>query len=398
MREQSWQRFRGTGRWRAAGRYGPARAVAALAVGAVALGIPAPAVAHDAGPGATAQARPDAVQRGLSDLVRTDGQPGALAAVVDGKGRTRTYTAGAGDISTGAKVPADGRVRIGSSTKTFTAVVVLQLVGEGRIGLDTKVDTHLPGLLRGKGIDGRDITVRELLQHTSGLPEYEDLVDEDILDGRHLDPRDLLDRALRREAAFAPGTGWAYSSTNYVVAGLIVQKVTGRPLAEEIDRRVIKPAGLRDTYFPAPGEKGIRGPHPHGYRREAPGGPLRDVTRIDPSGAWAAGQMVSTNADLNRFFTAVLDGSLLKEPQLTQMRTTVPIGDTGAGYGLGIMSRPLSCGGVYWGHGGDIAGFETRGGVTEAGHRAVAIAVTSVPPDGPPTKHLEVLVDTALCG
>ncbi|MER5807403.1 serine hydrolase domain-containing protein [Streptomyces sp. NPDC002033] len=398
MREQSWQRFRSSGRRRTGPRRRPARAAAAVAVGAVVLGVLAPPVAYAAGPGAAANARPDAVQRGLNDLVRSDGQPGALAAVADGKGRTRSYTAGTGDVTTGSKVPADGQVRMGSNTKTFTAVVVLQLVGEGKIGLDAKVDTYLPDLVRGKGIDGRDITVRELLQHTSGLPEYEDLVEEDILGGRYLDPRDLLDRALRREAAFAPGTDWAYSSTNYVVAGLIVQKVTGRPLAEEIDRRVIKPAGLRHTYFPAPGERTIREPHPHGYRREAPGGPLRDVTEIDPSAAWAAGQMISTNADLNRFFTAVLDGSLLREPQLTQMRTTVPIGKTGAGYGLGIMSRPLSCGGVYWGHGGDIAGFETRGGVTEAGHRAVSITVTSVPPDGPPTKHLEALVDTALCG
>lgn len=363
-------------------------AVAAVALGIMTMSALAPPTAS--------AARPDNVQQGLNALVRTDGLPAALASVKYGAGRTRTYTAGVGDLATGSKVPRDGQVRIGSSTKTFTAVVVLQLVGEGKIGLDAPVDTYLPGLVRGEGIDGRRITVRQLLQHTSGLPEYEDLVTDDILRHRYFEPRDLLDLAFQRKAAFDPGTQWAYSNTNYVLAGLIVQKVTGRPLAEEMDRRVIKPIGLRHTYFPAPGDMTIREPHPKGYHRDAAGAPPRDVTEIDPSAAWAAGQMISTNSDLNRFFTALLAGRLLPAAELAQMRTTVPIGDTGAGYGLGIMARPLSCGGVYWGHGGDITGFETRGGVTHDG-RAAHVAATTIPTDGAGTKHLEGVVDTALC-
>ncbi|MEU9034273.1 serine hydrolase domain-containing protein [Streptomyces sp. NPDC048352] len=334
-------------------------------------------------PSASATARPDTVQRALNALVQTDGVPGALAGVTERNGRTRSYTAG-------PDVPRDGQVRIGSNTKMFTAVVVLQLVGEGKVGLDAKVETYLPGLVRGEGIDGRDITVRELLQHTSGLPEYEADVTDDILQRRYLEPRDLLDIAFRHKSDFSPGTSWAYSSTNYVLAGLIVQKVTGRPLGEQIDKRIIQPLGLRHTYFPAPGDMTIREPHPKGHDQR------RDVTEIDPSAAWAAGQMISTNSDLNRFLTALLAGRLLPPAQLAQMRTTVPLGDTGAGYGLGLMSRPLSCGGVYWGHGGDIPGFETRGGVTDDG-RAANIAVTVSPPDGATTKHLEQAVDTALC-
>ncbi|MEU9378370.1 serine hydrolase domain-containing protein [Streptomyces sp. NPDC048255] len=364
-------------------------AVAALAVGVLAMGALAPSAAF-------AAARPDSVQQGLNALVHSDGLPAALATVKGREGRSRTYTAGLGDVATGSKVPRDGQVRIGSNTKTFTAVVVLQLVGEGKIDLDAPVETYLPGLVRGEGIDGRHITVRQLLQHTSGLPDYESLVGEDILQHRYFEPRDLLDLAFRRKADFAPGTNWAYSNTNYVVAGLIVQKVTGRPLAEETDRRVIKRIGLRHTYFPAPGDVTIREPHPQGYHRDAAGAPLRDVTEIDPSAAWAAGQMISTNSDLNQFFTALLAGRLLPAAQLAQMRTTVPIGDTGAGYGLGLLSRPLSCGGVYWGHGGDISGYETRGGVTDDG-RAANITVTSIPVGGAGTKHLESVVDTALC-
>ncbi|WP_380279876.1 serine hydrolase domain-containing protein [Kitasatospora purpeofusca] len=377
MREQSRPRLRSLA------------AVAAVAVAVMTAGVLVP-------PAASAAARPDTVQQGLDALVRADGLPAALASVKDRTGRTRTYTAGVGDLATGAKVPGDGQVRIGSNTKTFTAVVALQLVGEGRIGLDEPVDTYLPGLVRGDGIDGRHITVRQLLQHTSGLPEYEGDISESDIRNRYFEPRDLLDIAFRHKADFAPGAKFAYSSTNYVVVGLVIQKVTGRPLAEEIGRRVLQPIGLRHTSFPASGDRSIREPHPKGYHRESAGEPLRDITELDPSAGWAAGQMISTNADLNQFFTALLAGRLLPAAQLAQMRTTVPIGDSGAGYGLGLISRPLSCGGVYWGHGGDIPGYETRGGVTDDG-RAANVAVTSVPVDEAATAHLESVVDSALC-
>ncbi|MFJ9697033.1 serine hydrolase domain-containing protein [Kitasatospora sp. NPDC101183] len=346
---------------------------------------------------ALAAPRPASVQQHLDALVREDHRPAALAAVTGRDGRTRTYTAGVGDLATGAKVPGDGQVRIGSNTKTFTAVVVLQLVGEGRIGLDASVETYLPGLVRGEGIDGRRITVRQLLQHTSGLPDYVNDIDDSALRNTYFEPRDLLDLAFRHKADFAPGQGFGYSSTNYVLAGLLVQKVTGRPVSEEIDRRIVQRLGLRHTYFPVGGDRAVHESHPHGYSKDEAGGALRDVTEMDSAAAWAAGAMVSTNADVNRFFTALLSGRLLPPAQLAQMRTTVPIGTSGAGYGLGLISRLLSCGGVYWGHGGDIPGYETRGGATEDG-RAVNVAVTTVPPDAAGTARVEAAVDAAFCG
>ncbi|MFF7777252.1 serine hydrolase domain-containing protein [Streptomyces tanashiensis] len=351
-------------------------------------------------PSAASAAKPDPVQKSLNALVTDDKMPSALASVTDREGRTRHYTAGVGDLGTGAKVPKDGQVRAGSNTKAFTAVVTLQLVAEKKLALDAPVDTYLPGLLRGEGIDGRHITVRQLLQHTSGLPEYMEspvFADFPAVRYRYFEPRDLLDGALAQKARFSPGAKWEYSNTNYLVAGLIIQKVTGRPMGEEIDRRIVDRIGLRHTYFPTPGETTLREPHAKGYERETDDGPLIDYTTMDMSMGWAAGALVSTNSDLNRFYTALLDGKLLPPAQLTQMRTTVPAEARGPGvrYGLGLTSTPLSCGGVYWGHGGTALGYRTRGGVTEDG-RAAGIAVTTAP-TGAASQRVEAAVDTALC-
>ncbi|WP_405714932.1 MULTISPECIES: serine hydrolase domain-containing protein [unclassified Streptomyces] len=407
MRARTRQGLRSSTRQCGGKRRRAVSAAAAVAIGVMTLGALAPPASFASSassvssvsfaPDSVTSLGPDAVQRALNTLVRDDGMPAALASVKDRNGRTRSYTAGVGDLATGSKVPRDGQVRIGSNTKAFTAVVVLQLVGEGKVGLDADVDTYLPGLVRGDGIDGRRITVRQLLQHTSGLPEYGIHIDDDELRHRYFEPRELLDIALRDKADAAPGETWGYSNTNYVLAGLIVQKVTGRPLAEEIDRRVIKRIGLRHTYFPTPGDMTIREPHPQGYHRNPADGPLRDFTNTDPSAGWAAGQLISTDSDLNRFFAALLAGRLLPPAQLAQMRTTVPAGTSGLRYGLGLTSRPLSCGGVYWGHGGDIPGYETRGGVTEDG-RAVNITVTSIPTDEAAVQHVKDAVDRALCG
>ncbi|MFE6665113.1 serine hydrolase domain-containing protein [Streptomyces sp. NPDC057697] len=348
-------------------------------------------------PPVASAARPDAVQKSLNALVSEDGMPAALASVGDRGGRMRSYAAGVGDLGTGAKVPVDGQVRAGSNTKAFTAVVVLQLVAEKKVVLDGPVDTYLPGLLRGEGIDGRHITVRQLLQHTSGLPDY---VDQRAILGdpqRYYEPRELLDGALKQKAHFSPGAKWEYSNTNYLVAGLIIQKVTGRPLGEEINRRVVDRIGLRHTYFPTPGDMTIREPHPKGYHRDSADSPWREITELDPSWGWAAGAVISTNSDLNRFYTALLGGKLLPPAQLAQMRTTVPAEAFGPGvrYGLGLASTPLPCGGSYWGHGGTIPGYITLGGVTEGG-RAVNIALTAIPTDTA-AQHARTAVETTLC-
>jgi D-alanyl-D-alanine carboxypeptidase len=374
-------------------RLGLSAALVALVGGATVAGtLVAPAA--NAGP------RNDVVQTNLDSLVREDGFPAALASVRDRRGQVRDYTAGVGDLRTKAPVPVDGYVRIGSNTKTFTSVVVLQLVGEGKVDLDAPIETYLPGLIRGDGIDGHDITVRQLLQHTTGLPNYTSVFGAGYLPYQHtyMEPRQLLDLALAQKADFAPGTAFEYSNTNYLIAGLLIEKVTGRPLVEEITNRVINKIGLRHTYFPNVGDQTIREPHPEGYHRDDPSKPLTDVTVQDPSFGWAAGQMISTPSDLNRFFSAVVGGKLLKPAQLKDMRTTVDASSLGTGvrYGLGLASTPLSCGGLSWGHGGDIPGYSTTNAVTDDG-RAATIAVTELPSSLAQVNQLQTDLDNALC-
>ena len=309
------------------------------------------------------------------------GYPAVLAAVSDSKGESAGVAVGKGNLEKGQAPPMDGEVRVGSNTKTFVAVVVMQLVQEGKVGLDEPIETYLPGLIKGEGVDGSKITVRQLLQHTSGLPDFDETLfgTIDIFQYRHhyVPPRDVLDSALSKPAQFEPGTQWKYTNTNYIVLGMLVERVSQRPVGEQIDERIVKKLGLSHTYFPAPGEEKIRGTHPRGYHLSAEG-KLEDITEMDPAWGWAAGAMVSTPSELNTFFQAVFDGRLLSQSSIQEMKKGVDIGSGGRVYGLGIVGTPLSCGGTAWGHGGDIAGYHTRGGVGPDG-TAVTVAVTALP-------------------
>ena len=309
------------------------------------------------------------------------GYPAALAAVSDSKGESAGVAVGKGNLETGQAPPMDGEVRVGSASKTFVAVVVMQMVQEGKVGLDEPIETYLPGLIKGEGVDGSKITVRQLLQHTSGLPDFDETLfgTTDVFQYRHhyVTPRDVLDSALSKPAQFEPGTQWKYTNTNYIVLGMLVERVSQRPVGEQIDERIVKKLGLSHTYFPAPGEEKIRGTHPQGYHLSAEG-KLEDITEMDPAWGWAAGAMVSTPSELNTFFQAVFDGRLLTQASIQEMKKGVDIGSGGRVYGLGLIGTPLSCGGTAWGHGGDIAGYHTRGGVGPDG-TAVTVAVTALP-------------------
>jgi D-alanyl-D-alanine carboxypeptidase len=352
-------------------------------------------------PAANADVARPTLQRDLDQLT-AESVPGALAEVRDPTGRT-TLTSGVADLRSRAAVRPDSEFRIFSYTKTFVATVVLQLAGEHRIALDAPIEHYLPGLIRGNGNDGRRITVRELLQHTSGLADYSDdlplFAPGQFFRHRfdHFTPRQLVTMALAHPPVAQPGTKHSYATTNYVVAGLLVEKVTGRPYSAEIIDRILRPLRLRRTYFP--GDRvGFRGPHPQGYTTLDDRPELVNATKINPSVVWAGGEMISTAGDLNTFFAALLRGRLLPPHLLAQMTTTVPADDLGPGdrYGLGLINIPLSCGGSYWAHGGDGPGYSIRNGATLDG-RQVTIMLTRSPTTPRQSEDALTAVDNTLC-
>jgi D-alanyl-D-alanine carboxypeptidase len=338
-----------------------------------------------------------ALQRELDELTGTYGMAGAAAEVDDPRCGRWTGASGVADVRTGRPMRAGERIRIGSTTKSFTATVVLQLAAEHKISLDAAVDHYLPGLIRSNGYDGRRITVRDLLRHTSGLPDHVDALDWDHLKEwrfRHFTPREEVALALAQPH---PNARWSYSTTNFVIAGMIVQKVTGHDPSSEITRRLVRPLGLRDTYWPGDAPW-ISGPHPHGYSVDA--GIRTDVTDLDMSYGGAGGALVSSLADENRFFAALLGGRLLPRAELTEMTATVPADPDrmwpGARYGLGLVSTPLKCGGLYWGHGGTVPGYDTAGGIAPGGRRVQLVLNQNIDSEQSYLAMHEA-VQTALC-
>ena len=279
------------------------------------------------------------IQSDLDGLTRS-GVVGSIATLDDGT-TTAVMTSGVPNRTNGDSIGKNDRVRIGSVTKTFTASLVLQLAAEGKVDLDAPIEQYLPGLLHGSDMDGSDmdgsgtdgsaITVRQLLQHRSGLPEFagEPGADEWIAanEDRTLTPSAAVAIALGKPAQFVPGTSFVYTNTNYIVLGMLVESVTGRSYADELQSRILDPLDLEDTYLPAAGERDIRGDHLTGYQ-DLDGG-LTDVSRTEPSIPWSAGAMVSTGTDLNAFWRALRDGQVVPAEQLAEM-TTPQVGATEA--------------------------------------------------------------------
>lgn len=345
------------------------------------------------------------LQRGLDDIVRNDGVVGAQATLVNGKGRI-SATSGTAERGTDRPVPQQGYFRMGSNTKTFVATVMLQLVGEGKVRLNDTVDRWLPGVVDANGNDGKRITVRQLLQHTSGLPDYAEhlpILDEEEFKKHRFDryaPRELVDMALRKGPLFEPGKGWSYSNAGYVLVGMIIEKATGHPWSEEVRTRITKPLGLTHTYS-AGTRTGLPRPHARAYHQFKPGGPLLDSTELSMTWGSSAGDLVTTSDDLTRFWQSLLGGKLLKPAQLREMQRTVPTpdepGQPVSEAGLGIFKTALTCGGDYWGHGGTTLGHLNANGFVDKGERGVVMMrstnLSSEDRDGRADK----LLDDALC-
>ncbi|MCE7000405.1 beta-lactamase family protein [Saccharothrix sp. S26] len=335
------------------------------------------------------------------------GFAGMQARVHDERGEW-VGSAGVRELGEATPPSTEGRFRIGSNTKTFVATLVLQLVEEGKVGLDAPVDDYLPRF----GLDRR-ITVRMLLQHTSGVfnhtgdlypdgtvvagfpstgPEW---VDQRL---RTYRPDELVRFALTKPALFAPGTDWNYSNTNYTVAALLVEGVTGRSYAEELRRRILGPLGLRGTVVPGT-RTGIPGPHAHAYYHYQDAGQWKtvDVTRQNPSLVFGAGDLISTTRDLRTFFAALNSGKLLPARLLAQMRTPHPE----VGYGLGLFVETASCGITVVRHNGSTIGSGALMYSTLDGRTTLTASVTGGDADvdlvGDFPRVLRRLVDAVFC-
>jgi D-alanyl-D-alanine carboxypeptidase len=383
------------------------RTAACLIAAAVAVTVSASSAAADdhADRRADDHAR---LQRVLDQAV-ADGMPGVMADVRDGR-RSWFGTAGVADTDTGRKRRQQDHFRAGSTTKTFVATVVLKLAAEGRLSLDDTVDKWLPGVVQGNGHDGSKITIRQLLNHTSGIFPYtsdEALATKQwstaFLKGRFdsYRPEQLVKVAMGNPRSFAPGKGWGYSNTNYTLAGMIIEKVTGRSYAQEITRRIIRPLGLTRTYLPGEGTK-LRRPHAQHYVKFLVGEDTTtpyDLTDMNASWAGAAGSIVSTMSDLHTFYRAVLSGRLLPPAQQKEMFTTVSTKGVqwidNTAYGLGVFSQKLSCGVTVWGNGGRIHGSWTYAMGTRDGKHMV---VTNINGDwGNPISILTKEMEAEMC-
>ncbi|MCH4568635.1 serine hydrolase domain-containing protein [Bacillus sp. ES1-5] len=325
----------------------------------------------------------NSVKQAVRDTLQL-GFPGILAKTSEG-GKTWSYAAGVANLSSKKPMKTDFRFRIGSVTKTFTATVVLQLAEENRLNLDDSIEKWLPGVIQGNGYDDKQITIRQLLNHTSGIAEYTRSKSFNLMDTKKsYRAEELVKMGISMPPNFASGKSWSYSNTGYVLLGILIETVTGNSYAEEIENRIIEPLELSNTFLPGnssviPGTK-----HARGYIQLDGASEPKDVTYYNPSMGSSAGDMISTADDLNKFFSYLLGGQLLKEQQLKQMLTTVPTGEAALGrYGLGIYETKLPNGVSIWGHGGSILGFVTFAGGKLGGKHTLAVNLNSLNADSP---------------
>jgi len=288
--------------------------------------------------------------------------------------------AGLANLETGEPLTPQHRFRIGSVSKTFIATVVLQLVDEGALALDGEAGPVAPG-----------ISVRQLLNHTSGLPNPDVLQDMDTLfepyrrDPTHrweMSPHELLESALEQPRLFPPGDGWSYAGTNYLALGLLVEETTGTRIQEQLRTRVIEPLGLENTDLPdeITATKGLARGYLPADNPVLPGPEPVDVTELDLPFNWAGGGVVSTPGDVARFLEALLGGDVLPAGLRAEMLRTVPSDwpETDE-YGLGIgrvtslMRTVASPCGPAWGHLGFSAGYITVALASEDGSRQVVV-------------------------
>jgi D-alanyl-D-alanine carboxypeptidase len=370
-------------------RHSPAFAAMAVAVWAGAF-----AGVASAAPGTAV------VQRGLEKLVAAPGgPPGAIATIYRG-GKLKVLRAGRADIRRRGAPRATDHMRIASVAKAFNGAVALRLVRDGRLGLDDTIAQRLPGMPAGWGA----VTVRQMLNHTSGMPDYtqsDAFAEQAKNDPRgFVSPTEIIDWVRADPLVFVPGSRYEYSNTDNIVVGLIVEAVTGEPYGTALEKFVFEPARLRRTSFPT--RVALPKPFIHGYLTGPGERPEDASTLLSPSGAWASGAIVSTPRDLNAFIRADLGLRFFSRAQQRQQMRFVTGGESsppGPGRnsaGLALFRYQIRCGTVY-GHTGNFPGYVQWAAASADGSRAVTTSLNIPAPSGRLLAQLRRVQSNAVC-
>ena len=374
------------------GLVGQSWAGALSLVVAAALAFPGGAVAHK-------RAGVAAVKRGLRGLVNAKGGPPGAIATLYRNGHLTVVRVGRADVDHRGAPRATDHMRLASVSKAYSGAVVLHLVQQGLIGLNDTIGQRLPGLPAAWGA----VTVRQMLNHTSGLPDYtkseafKKQIDDDPQG--FVSPSTVIGWVASDKLNFTPGSRYAYSNTDNIVLGLIAQEVTGESYGTLLQKIVFSPAKLRQTTLPT--TVAMPTPFIHGYAVDPPARPTDLSTFLSPSGAWASGGIVSTPADLNRFMRNYLARTFFGSPQQrAQMRfvagSSSPPGPGANSAGLAIFRYRTRCGTVY-GHTGNFPGYTQFAAATRDGKRSVTTSLNIPAPTGALLKRLQAVQTTAVC-
>lgn len=317
-----------------------------------------------------------AIERAVDQSFAETKAPGVIVGIwIPGEGALVT-TRGLGDPATRRPMRAGDHFRIGSITKTFTATVLLQLADEKKVQLDDPVAKYLPFVL-----NGENITLRMLANMTSGLFNYTQdnaWVNTIFAEPKRVwTPRELVDVAFKHPPDFAPGTGWHYSNTNYVLLGMLIEQVTGKPIPAVFAERIIKPLGLKQTSWAKGGA--MPAPYAHGFTVQTLNGKRADATFRDPSWAFTASELISTMVDLRTWIGSYGTGSLISPAMQRERLTwvTFPPNTPERHYGLGIGEDH-----GWLGHTGELPGYNTGAYYLPANKAVIVVMVNSDIPVG----------------
>ncbi|MGW4726151.1 serine hydrolase domain-containing protein [Streptomyces sp. NPDC004291] len=357
------------------------RLSAATLVGALALGAAGQSARAAGTPPPPSPSSAEVLRKQLDDLVRTPGGPPGVIALMQVGDRTTVHRAGVADTRTGRPPRADAYTRLASVSKAYSGAVALRLVDRHRLGLDDTIGRRLPALPKA----WHKVTLRQLLSHTSGLPDFStapSFLEILIADPRHrFDSRRLLDFVADRKLLFPPGSRYAYSNSDNIAVALMTEAVTGRPYERLLEQLVYRPLDLRQTVLP----QGYRMPRPylHGYDVTPPAPPEDISEALSASGVWASGGIVATPKDLNAFVRAWAGGrDYLSEEVRNQQRRFIPgaasepAGPGANAGGLAIFRYTTRCGTVY-GHTGNFPGYTQLAVATADGKRSLTFSINT---------------------